>query len=97
MRKRKPVRKLPSGYIYVRGPGAHYTTGAAFGAGFWLVAALPLVLVARSTSGIVSDVFYGVAALFALLGVICFAFYATGHNGGSNGQWVDDDGQPLHP
>lgn len=95
---KKWSRELPPGYRYVRGPGFHYETGAAFGAGFWVVVAIPFALAARSTHGTVSDVFYGLAAFFALLAVINFGFYATGHNGGTNGRWEATDPQnPSQP
>jgi hypothetical protein len=88
---KKRSRQLPPGYRYKPVGGFHYETGAAFGAGFWAVIAIPFLIIGRSTHGTVSDVLYGVAAFFGLLAAINFAFYATGHNGGTAGKWKTID------
>ena len=91
---KKPPGRLPDGYVFRRGRGFHYQTGGAFGAGFWLIVAIPFATVGRSTSGVVSHVFYALGALFGLLALLNFAFYALGHNGGTEGKWIDDEGRP---
>jgi hypothetical protein len=61
---------------------------------FWVVIAIPLVIVALATSGIVSDVFWGLAALMGLLAAINLAYLVSGHSGGG---WTYTDVRPKRP
>jgi hypothetical protein len=61
---------------------------------FWVVIAIPLLIVALATSGIVSDVFWGLTALMGLLAAINLAFAVTGHG---EGGWTYTDVRPKRP
>jgi hypothetical protein len=58
----------------ISGPVPCYQTGSGCSTVFWVVIAIPLVIVALATSGIVSDVFWGLAALMGLLATINRAY-----------------------
>jgi hypothetical protein len=52
------------------------------------VIAVPFVAVGNLTSGVVSDVFWGLAAFWVLLAVVNLAYFVTGHG---RGGWKEID------
>lgn len=78
----------------IAGPVPSYQTGAGCSTVFWVVIAIVLLIVGLATSGIVSDVFWGLAALMGLLAAINLASVVTGHGGGG---WTSTDVRPQRP
>jgi hypothetical protein len=79
--------------VYRLAYGAHYESGTGFSAAFWIVIAVPFLIVALATAGVVSDVFWGLAGLLGLLALTNLAYYVTGH--GRGGWSQDSPSTPL--
>jgi hypothetical protein len=61
---------------------ARYKSGTGLGGIFWLVVAIAAASVALSTSGVVSEAFWGVAGLFFVLTLVLVGAYMTGRGRG---------------
>jgi hypothetical protein len=88
--KKRRLPPLPPGVGFQPSPGPHpsYETGTGCGAAFWFVIVVPFAVVGVFTSGVVSDVFWGLAGLWVLLAVVSLAYFVTGHG---RGGWKEVD------
>src|SRR5947209_5569846 len=57
---------------------AHFQTGTGCSTVFWVVVAAPFAIVGLFSSGLLSNIFYGIAAFFGLLMLVNLAYYVTG-------------------
>jgi hypothetical protein len=72
---------------YRKVASATYRSGTGVGGLFWLLAACVAVVVAFSTSGVVSYLFWGIAGLLLMMALALLLAYATGHG---RGGWTSD-------